>query len=165
MNLPQFRIKILNLDTTPDLDGEFFDPEGVALCPDKVPVCYDFDRDVPERVWGNASLEKTADGVYANIELHDPPTWPDAAILLPDMYPSVGGSTLAAEPNANGTRKITKCYISMVGLHTGPNKDLRIKRIGDQLNEVNAQVIAGNDPAESLHSSITDDPFIQRTRK
>lgn len=144
---PQLRIKILNLDETPDLDGEFFDPEGVMLCPDKVPVCYDFDRDVPDRVWGNAILEKTADGVYANIELYDPPTWPDAAVLLPDMYPGIGGSVLAWEPSANARRKITKCYISMVGLHVGPTADPRIKRIGDQLKEAAAQAIRkGSEP-------------------
>jgi hypothetical protein len=120
--LEHLRVKILNFSDTPDSMGDVFDSAGVTVREGEVPVAYDYSDDIT-KFMGWATLEKTDDGVYANIKSKDEER-------LKPLYPGAGGMILDRQ---GGT--IKKCEIRMVGVHMGRNTDYSIGRIGEQLEK------------------------------
>jgi hypothetical protein len=118
------RIKVLNFSEQPDRNGDIFDPAGVYFEPASgrdVPVCLNYEKSL-QTIIGYANLEKTEDGVYAEIT-----PFPDAPDFL-FMYPGIGGVYSARD----GAR-ILSCVIEVVGLSLSPNVDPIILTLEEQM--------------------------------
>lgn len=114
-------VKVLNLDSVPDSQGETFDPAGVIVPTLEVPIKYRFGEGIDD-VMGWATLERREDGIYAHLKVLG-----ERLHLAKNMYPSIGGVVLGKKD-----KLITACEIRMVGLSPDQNCDRRIQKCGEQ---------------------------------
>lgn len=129
------RVKILNFNGKPDVLGDVIDPVGVLIREGRLPVSYDYSDD-PDRSVGWATLEKTEDGVYANIHVSK-----EMVEFIKGLYPGAGGVVLKSQPDVDAAlaerepevRVIERCEIRSVGVHVSPNADPDIETIGAQV--------------------------------
>jgi hypothetical protein len=117
------RIKVLNLDGTPDNVGDVFDKDTVITFPEKVPVAYSFfpeDGTMEETVRNHiayATLERSEDGIYATFE-------PAKGKFIGGLTPAIGGIALERENNHMKNVRIT-----CIGMMAMRNSDARIAPI------------------------------------
>ena len=124
------RILVLIPDGVPDTVGEMFDPTGLELPGDLVPVALKFWREIENHL-GWAKLSQEADGrVYADIEFFEEP-----GPALKILFPAIEGRVLEHEGKV-----LSRVRITRIGLG-GKNCDSRIKTLGEQIGTVS------NDPA------------------
>lgn len=130
------RVKILNFNGKPDVLGDVIDPAGVLIREGRVPVTYDYSAD-PDRSVGWATLEKTEDGVYANIHVSK-----EMEEILKGLYPGAGGVVINRQTDVDadlaerepGVSVIKRCEIWSVGVQLNRNVDRDIETIGAQVS-------------------------------